>query len=435
MNTVIRMTLATAALFLCSNVGLSQAQVRGEIVGAAASRLTIAVPDLQRRGGSDSSVAREFVRALRRDLELSGLFQLVDPRSHPEDAQTGGTTLDDIAFESWAATGARGMLRGYYEVTPQGLNLEIRFFDVSGRSLLGGRRLGGGTLEAGRLAHRVADAYIESITGKRGPFDSKLSFVSNRAGFPREVYVWSFEDKATKVTDHRGVTMAPAWSPNADSVIFTSFRGGRPALYSVHLQTRKEVRLAGKLGLNIGGAWSPSGKLMALAREDAGNTDLHVLDFESEKQWKLTNHWGIDVNPSWSPDGQSLAFCSSRGGSPQVYIMSYPSKALRRLTYSGEYNCSPTWSPDGKSIAYSGQVRGRFQVFVIPVAGGSPRQITFKGENEDPTWSPDSRYLAYASKRGSSKKIYMSDQWGRWETALTTGKGDDSAPSWSSWLD
>jgi TolB protein len=411
------------------------AQVRGEIVGAGASRMAIAVPDLRRLGGVDSAAGRTFIAALRRDLELSGLFQVLDPKVHPEDAQTGGTSREDIRFEAWESIGARGLLRGQYEVTPTGLNLELRFFDVAGRTLLGGRRLGGGTPDAARLAHRVADAYIEAITGKRGPFDSKLAFVSNRGGFPREIYAWSFDDRADKLTDHRSITMAPAWAPDSESVVFTSFRGGRPALYSVDLASRAEVRLAGKLGLNIGGAWSPDGKLMVLARENSGNTDLHVLDFQNEKQWQLTKHWGIDVGPAWSPDGRSLAFCSSRAGSPQIYIMEYASKALRRLTYEGNYNCSPAWSPDGKSIAYAGQVRGRFQVMVIAAAGGTARQVTFKGENEDPTWSPDSRYIAYSSKRETTKKIYMSDQWGRWETALTTGKGDESAPSWSRWLD
>jgi TolB protein len=413
----------------------AQAQIRGEIVGAAASRMPVAVPELQSLGGTDSAAVRSFVAALRRDLELSGMFQVLDAGLYPEHPQTGGTTLEDIDFAAWQAIGARGLLRGSYEVTPQGLNLELRFFDVPGRSLLGGRRLGGATLDSARLAHRVADAYIEAITGKRGPFDSKLVFVSNRGGFPREVYTWTFDDSATRITDHRSVTMAPAWSPDNASVVYTSFRGGRPALFTTHLATRAETRLAGKLGLNIGGAWSPDGKLMVLAREDSGNTDLHVLDFDNEKQWKLTDHWGIDVDPAWSPDGRSLAFCSSRAGAPQVYIMDFATKAVRRLTYGGNYNCSPAWSPDGTSIAYAGQVGGKFQIFVVPAAGGTARQITSAGENEDPTWSPDSRYLAYGSRRGATRKIYMSDQWGRWETALTGGGGDDRSPSWSGWLD
>jgi TolB protein len=414
---------------------LAVAQIRGEIVGAGTSRMPVAVPPLARRGAQDSPLAAELVAVLRHDLELSGLFQLIDPARRPMGPLPGGSNLEDVNFDGWGALGARGLVAGFYEITEGGINIELRFFDIPGRRLLGGRRLAGGSLEAGRLGHRVADFYIEAVTGIRGPFDSKLAFVSSRASFAREIWSWTFDDKATQLTTHKTVTMAPSWHPNNGSVVFTSFRGGRPALYSRQLDTGVESRLAGRMGLNIGGVWSPDGKVLVLARENDGDTDLHVLDFAGETQTKLTEHWNIDVDPSWSPDGRQLAFCSSRSGAPQVYVMGYPSKATTRLTHRGSYNCSPVWSPDGRWIAYASRVNGQFQLFVIAAAGGEARQITFAGSNEDPTWSPDSRYVAFSSKRGASKKIFMADLWGRWEVQLTYGKGDDTSPSWSHWLD
>lgn len=431
-----RFLTAISGLCLLLLPSLAAAQIRGEIVGAGASRMPVAVPPLARRGSSDSPVAAELLATLRKDLELSGLFQLIDPARRPMGPLPDGSNLEETNFDGWSAVGARGLVAGFYEITEGGINLEVRFFDIAGRRLLGGRRLGGGKLEAARIGHRVADAYIEAVTGIRGPFDSKLAFVSDRGGgFAREIWTWGFENQGKQVTSHKTVTMAPSWHPDNGSVVFTSFRGGRPALYSSDLETGVESRLAGRMGLNVGGVWSPDAKVLVLAREDDGNTDLHILDFSGNQQSRLTNHWNIDVDPAWSPDGTQLAYCSSQAGSPQVYVMGYPSKTSRRLTYEGNYNCSPTWSPDGRWIAYASRIHGQFQLFVIAASGGQARQITFVGSNEDPTWSPDSRYVAFASKRGGRKKIFMADLWGRWEVQLTDGPGDDSSPSWSRWLD
>ena len=115
--------------------------------------------------------------------------------------------------------------------------------------------------------------------------------------------------------------------------------------------------------------------------------------------------------------------------------MTSSGEKVQRLTFKGKYNCAPDWSPDGRHIAYAGQRQGRFHIYVIPARGGEARQVTFAGSNEDPSWSPDSRYIVFSGKRDEYRKLYMVDIYGRWETQLTDGKGDDTSPSWSGRLD
>jgi TolB protein len=423
----------SAVLFL---TGAAEAEtLKGSIQGPGQMRVPIALAKLAPISAPDPALETEFGRVLAGDLEISGLFRIIDPAAYIEGVPPGPLGPEHVNFMNWQTIGAHGLLLGRYERAGNELVVEVAFFDVPSHAMIGGKRFRGPQAEVARMAHRTADAILEFTTGTAGPFDSRIAFVSNRGGYAKEINTFTFDGAINRITNHHTVTMAPSWSLDANSIVFTSFRGGAPSLYSIDIGSKAEKKLASKMGLNVGGAWRPDGKGMALAREEGGNTDIYLLDFATENQVRLTDHWGIDVDPTWSPDGSRLAFCSSRGGSPQVYTMSPDTKQAARVTFSGSYNCAPVWSPDGRWIAYAGRVGRDFHIFVIPAAGGDAKQITFTGSNEDPTWSPDSRFIVFSREQAGDRKLVLVDITGRWERTLTTGKGDDSSPSWSKRLD
>lgn len=433
--------LARTALAALSMVALLAARadaapLRAEISGPGQMRVPIALARLAPVSAQDAGLEALFGRVLGGDLEISGLFRIIDPSSYIDGTPSGAFTVDSVNFLNWQTIGARYLLVGRYERSGGELMVEVAFYDVPGHRMMGGRRFRGPQAEVARMAHRTADAILEFTTGTAGPFDSRLAFVSNRgSGFTKEINTFTFDGAVTRITGHKTVTMAPSWSPDSRSIVFTSFKGGQPSLYTIDIGTKAETKLAGKMGLNVGGAWRPDGRDLAVAREEGGNTDLYLLDFGGKAQKRLTDHWGIDVDPSWSPDGSRLAFCSSRGGSPQVYTLNPSSGEASRVTFGGSYNCAPVWSPDGRFIAYAGRVGRDFHIFVVPSGGGDARQLTFTGSNEDPTWAPDSRYIAFSREAGGERKLFLVDITGRWERQLTTGGGDDSSPSWSRRLD
>lgn len=434
LDRTVRLAAAGALLFLtCSSA--QAAPLRAEINQPGMNRVPIALAPLAPGAAPDAALEQEFGKVLAGDLEISGMFRIVNPASYIEGVPPGPLGPQNVNFLNWQSIGARGLLLGRYERTGSGLMVEVAFFDVPSQTMLGGRRFQGPPAEVARMAHRTADAILEFTTGVAGPFDSRIAFVSNRGGYAKEINTFTFDGAISRITNHRTVTMAPSWGIDSSSIVFTSFRGGQPSLYSIGLGSKAEKKLASKMGLNVGGAWRPDGGTLAVAREEGGNTDIYLLDFATEGQQRLTDHWGIDVDPSWSPDGSRLAFCSSRGGSPQVYTMSPGSKEAKRVTFSGSYNCSPVWSPDGRYIAYAGRVGRDFHIFVVPASGGEPRQLTFTGSNEDPTWAPDSRFIVFSREQGRDRKLVLVDITGRWERQLTAGNGDDSSPSWSRRLD
>ncbi len=433
--------LAVAAIVIASLASAAGAQtLTGRISKPGQDRVPIAIVPLAPIGGDDASLENEFGRVLGGDLDISGMFRIIPTEAYIQGVPEGPLGIERVNFLSWQTVGAHYVMMGRYERQGADLMVEVALFDVPGRSMLGGKRFRAPAGDVPRMAHRTADAILEFTTGIQGPFDSRIAFVSARGGFAKEIHTFTFDGDVRKLTNHRTVTMAPSWSPDSGSIVFTSFKGGAPALYSVKLGAKGEQKLTTRMGLNVGGAWRPDGRSLALAREEGGNTDIYLLDMTTlgqpqPRQSRLTDHWGIDVDPSWSPDGSRLAFCSSRGGTPQVYTMSPESKQAQRVTFGGSYNCAPVWSPDGKWIAYSGRVGRDFHVFVVPSGGGEARQITFRGSNEDPTWAPDSRFLAVAREDGGDRKLFLVSLTGRWERQLTTGKGDDSSPSWSKRLE
>jgi len=429
-----RTILAVAVSWACCSAmatNTAEAQVRGEILGPGATRMPAAIPELLRTSPDDSAAARTFIRVLRGDLELSGMFRVIDPTAYVPRSQNAEPAVANVKFDAWRSIGALGLLLGNYEVYGDTFTVDARFFDVANRSMTGGRKLVGDVEDASQMAHRMADAVVLFVSGVAGPFESRIAFVSDREDHFREVYLYDFDGSVERVTRHVSITMAPDWHPSVPKILFTSFKSKRPMLYSIDLRTGFDSRIASKMGVNVGGAYSPDGTKILLAREEGGNTDIFELDPVAGKSRRVTSHWGIDVSPVWSPDGRRIAYCSSRSGSPQIYVQGVAGGAAKRLTFSGDYNCAPAWSPDGTHIAYAGRRQGKFQMFVIPALGGAARQLTFAGSNEDPTWSPDSRYIAFSGRRGSRNKIYMVDLFGRWEKQLTDGKGNDTSPAWS----
>jgi TolB protein len=414
-------------------------QVRGTIFGPGSRNYPIAVSPLKSATGSapESDLGLRFATILERDLTLSGYFKIIDRSAHIERPESSGIDTDTINFDSWSVLGALALVKGSVELDGDTVTVEARLFDVPQRRQLTGRRYRGSLELLRRMAHRFADEILLQFTGERGPFDSRIAFVSNRDGRFKEVYVMSLDGgDLQQVTKAASITVSPSWAPDARYLLYTSYKRGNPDLYLLDVLSGRETRISSRLGLNLGGRFSPDGSMIALAVDDASGSDLLLLDRAGDLIRKLTDHWAIDVSPSWSPDGKQIAFCSNRSGSPQIYVMNNDGSQVRRITFQGDYNTSPAWSPKGDRIAYVSRYEGGFNIFTIRPDGSEVRQLTqAAGNNEDPSWSPDGRYLVFSSNRSGRKKLYVMDAAGLSQVQLTQGGGDDTSPAWSRWLE
>lgn len=411
------------------------AQVRGTIFGPGLRNYPVAIAPLAPGdGAAGSDVGTRFADIVSRDLTLSGQFRPIDRAAYIETPEAH--TVETINFPNWSVIGALALTKGWFTVAGDKVTIEVRLFDVYQRRQIVGRRYSGSASELRRMAHRFADEVMFHLTGARGPFDSRIAFVSTRAGRFKELYVMSLDGgDIQQLTNNRTINVSPAWSPKGNSLLYTSFKRGRPALFSLDLVTNADKPIWWENGLNLGGRYSPDGSTIALAVENEGNTDIILVRPDGKMLRRFSDSWAIDVSPAWSPDGKQMAFTSDRTGGPQIYIQGADGGEARRLTMKGSYNTSPSWSPDGTRIAYVGRNEGAFNIFTTDLTGGDVRQLTQgSGRNEDPSWSPDSRYLVFSSSRGGRSKLYIVDAaTGSSQVQLTDGSGDDTSPAWSAW--
>jgi TolB protein len=408
--------------------GEAEAQVTGRIVGPGATRLEIAVSPLADAGGG-KEVGERFSEVLSRNLTLSGYFRVLEPKAYLE----GPTPVDvsQINFANWTVIGAKALVKGSVSQSGGSLALEARLYDVVQHTQIGGERYTGSSDLVERMARSFADKIMEYLTGEAGPFDSRIAFASRRGGRAKEILVMSVDGyDVTTVTNNRTINLAPSWSPNAGSILFTSFMDGNASLYRSDIGGRSVQKLSSSRGLNLGGRWSPDGRSIAISLERSGNSDIFTLDDTGRVQRQLTSGAEIDVSPTWSPDGRQIAFVSSRTGTPQIYVMGADGSSPRRVTFQGGYNTSPSWSPKGDLIAYVGREHG-FNVFTLNLKTKQVRQITSGGNNEDPSFSPDGRYLVFSSTRVGKPVLFLADSTGEHQVQLTTSGGDDTSPSWS----
>ena len=435
MKSVIKIVFAAAALMLALAPSAALAQIRFDI-SKAPTAAPIAVSALKNLAGDDDhSVSAEFDRVLMRDLKLSSYFRIISPKSYIEDAQNSGYDIGQFNFSDWSSLGADFLVKGAVKASGDSIMVEALLFDVPQQRRIMGKRFTGGLGDVGEMARRFADAVLQAATGVRGPFDSKLAFVSTRGGRFKEVYTaWLDGGDLFRVTDNPTINLFPSFDSGARHLLYLSYKTYTPVLYLVDLSRKVETPIAPGLGQAVGGALTPDGRIVA-AYSRGGHTNLYLLDSSGGEIRALTQNRAINVSPSVCADGSQIAFTSDRSGTPQIYVESLDGGDARRVTYQGSYNTAPAFSPDCKKIAYESREGGVFQIFTIDAGGGNARQLTVSGSNESPTWSPDGRYIAFGSTRGGRSRIYLMRALDGYVIApLTEGEGNDSNPSWSGWL-
>jgi TolB protein len=364
-----------------------------------------------------------------RDLDISGIFHLLDPASFPADLQKEG-----MGFSSalWSQVGAQGVAKIKVGRAASGAAQIDGALYVIGRGegpVLSHTYKGSDVHDA---VHQFANEIVGYFTGQPGIFGSRIA-VALTGGKSREILTMDMDGSHTTVVTKMGSDcLLPAFSPGGGEIAFTSYLRGNPDLWVVSAGGGRARRLSKQPGLNTGAAWTPSGGSIALTMSYEGNAEIYRISAsDGVIQTKLTINSAIDSSPSYSPDGSQIAFVSSRSGSPQIFVMPSTGGAgnAKRVTYQGKYNQTPRWNPraDKPQIAFTGRdERGVFDIFILDMKTGKIDRVTQnRGSNMDPTWSPDGRLLAYVSSRGG---LFIANPETRHEVQIWHGAG--SSPSW-----
>jgi TolB protein len=393
-----------------------------------------ATPGIAALPGTAASAARELEQTLRKDLERSGVFDILGPEELSVLTLSGDLQRD---ADSYRSLGAAMLLQNEIKLEADRLVLEGRLIDLASRQTIVGKRYRGTFDLSRRIAHTFADEIVLFLTSKRGIALTSLAFYSDRDGF-KEIFLMDYDGHdQRRLTAHKSISMSPSWSGGGESVAYVSFFAERgPALYLADVASGRKSPLVTDGNMNASPSFSPDGRSIAFARALGANIEIFVCNRDGSNVRRLTNSGGIDTNPAWSPSAREIAFTSSRSGTPQLYVMDAEGSNLRRVTFEGAYNDGASWSPDGTRLAYATRSeRNRFDIALVDLVTLAARRLTAgSGSNEAPSFAPDGRRIAFTSTRAGGTQIFVLNAADGGSVEQLTSQGSNWAPDWSGYL-
>ncbi|MBI9078106.1 MAG: PD40 domain-containing protein [Pseudodesulfovibrio sp.] len=316
-----------------------------------------------------------------------------------------------------------------------GQNIEVRAFETfSGRRIVGkAYKDVGSTLP--QVADRFCSSFLESLTGKKGFFDSPIAFVRQEKN-SKEIFTVLPQGRGLKrITSLGGYNLSPAWSLNGTKIAFTHIGKTRHELGIYDSKTKKITMISKGLGQTvISPVFGPNDRL-SVALNRNGATNIYQLDGNYKPQRMLARSPYIDVSPSFDNTGEKMVFTSGRAGNPHVYLMDMKSGDVRRVTLTGKYNTHPCLSPNGRYVAYTHRTSNGHRIYLHDLTTGREKQLTFgPGNDEYPAFGPDGYFVAFSSSRSGEYKLYLSTRHGDKPRIISTGKGQAFAPAWDTSL-
>ncbi len=398
--------------------------------------LPFAVPDFVPDNGGSAQMAKDIARVVAEDLSGTGLFREIGSEAFISQITSFSSPVE---FADWKAINAQALITGAVSVAGQNLTVKFRVWDVfSGQEMGAGLQFAGTTDGWRRMAHKVADAVYERITGEGGYFDSRVVFVSEdgpKDDRKKRLAIMDYDGANVQyLTDSSAIVLTPRFSPTGDRVLYTSFESGSPKIHVLDVANVGRRVLQSREGtMSFGPRFSPDGQKVVFSLEAGGNTDIYSMDIASGVETRLNSAPSIETAPSYSPDGSKIVFESDRSGPGQIYVMSADGGDSQRIsTGKGNYG-TPVWSPRGDLIAFTKQVDGRFHIGVMKPDGSAERLLTASFREEGPTWSPNGRVIMFTRETegsGGMASLYRVDITGRTLKKVRT-PGGASDPSWS----
>jgi TolB protein len=424
-----------ALVVLAWSPGPALAVLELDITKGIVEPLPIAVSEFHGATPSAQQRGRDIADVVSADLERSGLFRPIDRRAF---IQSPAELVGLPRFADWRQINAEALVSGTVAGGEQGgpLEVEFRLWDVFAGVQMRGLRFATETDNWRRVAHQIADAVYQRITGEGAYFDSQIVYVSESGPAGDRVNRLAIMDQDGAnhrfLTDGSDLVLTPRFHPDGSQVAFMAYRGPVPQVHLLELTTGRERKLGDFAGMTFAPQFSPDGRLVAMSLAERGNSDIYLLDLARNLQRRLTNHPAIDTSPSFAPDGRRLVFNSDRAGTPQLYVMNADGSGVQRISFGpGRYG-SPAWSPRGDLIAFTKIQGGLFHIGVMRPDGSDERLLTRSTLDESPTWSPNGRVILFTREdyRTDRSRLFSIDVTGYNEREVPTPL-DASDPDWS----
>jgi TolB protein len=428
----------TVAPLLWSAAAPAWGELRIDITRGRIEPLPIAIVPFTGAGELGRTGA-DITQVISADLERSGLFRPLDPRSFIQAAEQ---IRLQPRYEDWKLINAQALVHGAVETQADGrLKVEFRLHDVfAGQQMTG---LAYFTIPNNwrRVAHIIADSIYKRITGEDGYFDTRIVYIAESGPHNRRVKRLAIMDQDGAnhrfLTDGRVLVLTPRFSPTAQEITYLSYFRDQPRVYLFNIDTGQQEVVGDFPGMTFAPRFSPDGKRVIMSLAAEGNSQVYAMDLRTRAVKRLTSHASINTSPCYSPDNNQICFNSDRSGGQQIYTMDAEGGGVKRISFGQGRYATPVWSPRGDLIAFTRINSGTFSIGVMRPDGSGERILAESFLVEGPTWAPNGRVLMYFRQqptddqgRGGSVKLFSIDLTGYNEREIITPV-DASDPAWS----
>ncbi|THF53587.1 Tol-Pal system beta propeller repeat protein TolB [Allorhizobium terrae] len=396
--------------------------------------MPIAIPDFVSKNG----IGAQISAVVEADLKRSGLFA---PVNHAAFIDKNINPDQQPNMQNWTVLNAQALVVGRINQEADGrLRAEFRLWDTYAGKQMSGQQFYTQPENWRRVAHIIADAIYERITGEKGYFDTRIVFVSESGTkLARKQQLAIMDQDGANVrmlTNNANIVLTPRFSPNRQEITYMSFEGNQPRVYLLQLETGQREVVGNFPGMTFAPRFSPDGQRVIMSLQEGGNANIYTMDLRSRTTTRLTSTAAIDTSPSYSPDGKRIVFESDRGGRQQLYVMNADGSGQTRISFGEGSYSTPVWSPRGDLIAFTKQAGGKFSIGVMKTDGSGERLLTTGFHNEGPTWAPNGRVIMYfADAAGAGgPQLHTIDLTGYNEQVIKT-PGYASDPAWSPLLE
>ncbi len=427
------------AALLTLIISPAHAELEIDVRGATRNPMPIAIPEMIGNNGNfftkiiGNDYGDKVREVLAADLDRSGLFKILPTNSYIETL----TSIDQQPkFVNWQAIKSQALVQSQIVELPNDkIRVDFRLWDVASEQQLIGKSFTTTKSNWRRIAHVVADAIYERLTGDKGYFNTRVVYVSETGRATRRIKRLAMMDQDGEnhkfLTDGRNLVLTPRFSPNMQKITYLEFVGNSPRVYMLDLDTNRRQVLGNFPGMTFAPVFSPDSSKVLLSYANHGSTNIYEMDIKTRKTRQITYGSAISTSPSYSPDGSKIVFNSDRGGNQQLYVMNADGSDVERISFGKGRYATPVWSPRGDYIAFTKIVNGAFYIGVMYPDGTGERILADGYLVEGPTWSPNGRVLMYFRQdRGSPVRLYSIDLTGYNERRIVT-PAEASDPAWS----
>ena len=428
------------AALLVAFASPAYAELEIDVRGAAREPMPIAIPEMI---GSNSNLFTKIIgsnygdkvrEVIAADLDRSGLFKVIPPQSYIDRL----TSIDQKpSFVDWQAIKTQALVQSQIvELAGEKLRVDFRLWDAVSEQQLLGKSFTTTKNNWRRLAHVVADAIYERLTGDKGYFNTRIVYVSESGPSTRRVKRLAMMDQDGEnhsfLTNGRNLVLTPRFSPNMQKITYLEYVGNNPRVYLMDLTNNSRQVLGNFPGMTFAPVFSPDGSKVLMSYANKGSTNIYEMNLRTRAIKQLTFDKGsISTSASYSPDGSKIVFNSDRGGNQQLYVMNADGSGAERISFGNGRYATPVWSPRGDYIAFTKMSGGAFYIGVMAPDGSGERLLADGYLVEGPTWSPNGRVLMFFRQdRGSPVRLYTIDMTGYNERRIVT-PSEASDPAWS----